>query len=292
MRSRTFYAAVAAWLLVASAIAGCEGGRERPPQVTVRVLNAAPARATLHFLREQRNETQLDYRQASGPLFFDTDEYDFNVRAIDPTGNSSTLIGSFSLELVPDNRYFIALSEAAGELAPIVVEVEPFSGSSAEVIAVHAAPSLGPMSMYIEPDGIVPSAVAPVGTVGFSEALESVAKEAGTYRLSLTEAGNPDNVLLTSATFELHDGQSYVFSILDPAEDSIAPIAVSMIGPESTLLFDESVQSSLTVLNAATDGLARDVYLDDDFSAPVVAAVPPLAISDDTTVGSGARKVS
>src|SRR5690606_22956922 len=139
------YAAMAAWLLVASAITGCESGRERPPGVTVRVLHAAPARGTLDFLREQRNETQLDYRQASGPLFWDSGEYDFNVHAVDATGTSTTLLGSFSRTLAADQQYFFVITEAAGELRPIVVEKAPFSGTTAEVVAVHAAPSLGPM---------------------------------------------------------------------------------------------------------------------------------------------------
>ena len=292
MKSRTLFAATAAWLLVASVIAGCESGRERPPAVTVRVLHAAPQRATVNFLREQRNEAQLEYRQASAPLFFDADEYDFNVWALDATGDSSSLIGSFSRELVPDNRYFIALTEAAGEMTPIVVEVEPFSGSSAEVIAIHAAPSLGPMSVYIEADGIVPSSVAAAGSIGFGESIQSVEREEGTYRLSLTEADNPANVLLTSGIFTLEDGQSYIFAILDPTEDSTTSMSVAFIGPEPTLLFDESVQSSLTVVNAAADGLPRDVYIDDDFSAPLLAAVPPFDRSADTPVAFGDRTIS
>src|SRR5690606_27272286 len=292
MKSRTLFAATAAWLLVASVIAGCESGRERPPAVTVRVLHAAPQRATVNFLREQRNEAQLEYRQASAPLFFAADEYDFNVSALDATGDTPSLICSFSRQLVPDNRYFSALTEAAGEMTPIVVEVAPFSGSSAEVIAIHAAPSLGPMSVYIEADGIVPSSVAAAGSIGFGESIQSVEREEGTYRLSLTEADNPANVLLTSGIFTLEDGQSYIFAILDPTEDSTTSMSVAFIGPEPTLLFDESVQSSLTVVNAAADGLPRAVSISDDYSAPLLAAVPPFDRSADTPVAFGGRTTS
>lgn len=291
MTLRTRYAAMAAWLLVASAIAGCEGGRERPPSVAVRVLHAAPARDTLDFLRVQRNETQLEFRQTSGPLVFDADEYDFNVRTPAPGGNSTVLLGGFSRQLVPERDYLFAITEANGQLTPIVVEKERFSGPSSQVTAVHAAPSLGRVSVYVEPDGIAPSSVAPVGTVGFGESSEPLTREAGNYRLSLTEAGNPDNVLMTSGVVALQEGVPYIFAIIDPSADSIAPITVAFIGPESTLLFDQNVQSSLTVINAATDGAARDVFLDDDFDTPL-AAVPPLARVADLPVAAGDRDLT
>lgn len=292
MTSLTRYAAMAAWLLVASALTGCEGGRERPPGVTARVLHAAPARGTLNFLREQRNETQLDYRQASGTLFWDSDDYDFSVQAVDANGTTTTLLGGFSRTLVPDQQYFFVITEAAGELRPIIVEKTPFTGTSAEIVAVHAAPSLGPMSIYVEPDGIVPSAVSPVGTLGFGEIIQPATRAPGDYRVSLTEAGNPTNVLMMSGIVSLGEGQSYTFTVLDPAEDSIAPVAVSVVGPESTLIFDDSTQSALTVINAAADGLARDVFVDDDFAAPVLAAVPALARSGPVDVVAGSRKLS
>jgi|GEM_PF-2125776 len=292
MKSLTRYAAMAAWLLVASAITGCESGRERPPGVAVRVLHAAPARGTLNFLREQRNEMQLDYRQASGVFVWDSDEYDFNVQAIDANGATATLLGGFTQELVPDRQYFFAITEAAGQFRPIIVEKAPFTGTSAEIVAVHAAPSIGPVSVYIEPDGVVPSAVAPLGTIAFGEIIEPATREPGTYRVSLTEAGNPANVLMTSALVTLDQRQSYTFAILDPADDSIPDVAVAFVGPDPTLLFDQSTESTLTVINAAADGLPRDVFVDDDFSAPVLAAIPPLIRSEQIEVAAGSRKLS
>src|SRR5690606_35823850 len=112
------------------------------------VLHAAPERSAVEFLREQRSEAQLDYRQASGPLFFDADQYDFTVRALGPSGSSATALGTFTRDLIADNYYLVAFTEAAGVLTPIVVEKAPFAGSSSEVTAMHAAPSLDPMSLY------------------------------------------------------------------------------------------------------------------------------------------------
>src|SRR5690606_17486309 len=276
----------------AGAAAGGGGGGERRPAVAVRVLHAAPERDTLDFLREQRNEAQLEFRQTSGPLVFDADQYDFNIRTLAPSGNSSVLIGSFSRELVPDRDYFFAITEADGELTPVVLEKERFSGPSAEVTAVHAAPSLGRVSLYVEPDGVAPSSVTPIGTIGFGETVEPLTREEGSYRLSVTEAGNPDNVLMTSGVIALQEGLTYIFAVMEPGADSVAPMTVAFIGPESSVLFDESVQSTLTVINAAADGAARDVFLDDDFDTPLVAGAPPLARVADLPVAGGARDLT
>jgi len=292
MKPRTRYAALAAWLLVSSVLAGCEDGRTRPPSVTVRVVHAAPERSTLDFLREQRTEAQLDYRQASGQLVFDSDEYDFNVRALDPGGQTTTLIGNFSHTLVPENTYLFVITEAAGELVPIVIEKEPYDGDSSEINAVHSAPSLGPMSLYLLPPGTPPAVGTEIGTLAFGETLDSATVEPGDYRLTLTEAGNPANVLMSSGTFELEGRRSYAYAILDPADDSHAAFSVVFLGGETTQLFDRGLQSSMTVLNAAADGEPRDVYVDEDFSEPVLAAAPHLVRSDDIPVAFGSRDIS
>jgi hypothetical protein len=292
MRSRIRYVAMAACLLLSTAMVGCESGRERPPAVTVRVLHAAPERSTVEFLREQRSEAQLDYRQASGRLTFDADQYNFGVRVLDAGGSTVTSIGTFTQDLAADNTYLIAFTEAAGVLTPIVVEKAVFTGTSSEVTAMHAAPSLGAMSVYIEPDGVAPSGATPIGTLGFGETVPSATREPGTYRLSLTDASDSSNVLMTSEPFALEQGQSYAYAIIDPAEDTNASVMAVLIGADTTLLFDQSVQSSLTVINAAADGNPRDIFVDDDFSVPAVAALPYLARSSDVPVTSGARKIS
>ncbi len=291
MGSRIRYAALAAWLLVSLAIVGCEDGRTRPPSVTVQVLHAAPERNTIEFIRGQRNEAQLEFRQASGPLVFDSDRYNFTIRALNSSGSAATSLGTFTRELQPNKQYLIAIAEVAGTVAPVVLEKDAFSGTTAEINMMHAAPTLGAMALYVEPDGVVPSAAAPVGTLGFGETLEPITRAPGTYRLSLTEAGQPTNVLMTSALFALEEARSYAFVIVDPAGDSHAAVTVALLGNDTSMLIDESVQSSVAIVNAAADGAPRDVFVDDDFSAPLLASAPPLVRSADLPLAPGAHKI-
>lgn len=277
MRTRMRYAAVAASILVSTALVGCDGGRTRPPQVSVRVMHAAPERGTIDFRREQRSETQLDYRQASGQMRFDEDEYEFNARITEPGSSGSNLLGSFSAVLSDGNEYVFVLTEPSGVFTPIVLENAVLDeDADTRIVAVHAAPSLEPMSVYVEPTGVDPSGVAPIGTLEFGDTLDDATRSPGDYRLLLTEAGNPSNILMRSGELELEAGRTHSFTIVDPTPDSIAPISVVSAGAGTGLLVDTSVRSRAHIINAAADGEPRDIYVDEDFTTPLAEAVPYL----------------
>jgi hypothetical protein len=286
MRTPNRYAAMAALLLVSSALVGCDGGRTRPPPVTVRVVHAAPERPPIEFFRVRRNETQIDFRQVSGALRFDSDLYEFSAQTVDLSAAAPTLVGSFVQQLTPDHDYLFVLTEPNGVFTPIVVEKPIHSGSESEIIAVHAAPSLSAMSLYIEQAGTDPVGAAPLGTLAFKDTIESATRAPGEYRLTLTDAGAPTNVQLRSGTFTLEAGQTYAFVIIDPADDSTAPISVTTVGLPVALLLDPSVPARAQVINAAADGEPRDLYLDDDFTAPLIAEAPHAAYAyGDVTFG-------
>lgn len=278
MRLRNRHTAAAALVLASIVLVGCESGRTRPPQVTVQVVHAAPERGEIQLRRIQREEARLDYREASARLRFDVDEYDFNAYIARPgTSSDWTLLGTFTVSLTQDSDYLFVLTEPNGTFEPIVVETPVVSQSDeSRIVAVHAAPSLGPMSVYLEPADIDPTGVAPLGTLSFGETIDDGTRAPGDYRLVLTEAGNPENVLMTSAEFELVGGVPHSFTIVDPAGDSIAPISVVVTGAERGVLYDESVRALAHVINGAADGEPRDIYVGEDLSETLVAGAPAL----------------
>src|SRR5690606_11941620 len=144
---------------------------------------------------------------------FDVDTYDFNAYVERPgTTDDWTLLATFPVSLTEDTDYLFVLTEADGAFKPIIVETPVVEESDrSRLVAVHAAPSLPPMSVYVEPPGIDPAGVAPLGTLSFDEAIDDTSRMPGEYRLLLTEAGNPENVLMTSAEFELAAGTRYAF---------------------------------------------------------------------------------
>ena len=279
MRLRNRYAAAAALVLASFALFGCESGRKRPPQVTVQVVHAAAERGSIELRRIQWAETRppLEFRTASSQFRFDVDEYEFNAYIQPPGTTDWELLGSFTVSLTPETDYLFVLTEANGDFEPIVVE------SSAErrndrshIVAVHAAPSLGPMSIYVEPSDVDPTAVAPLATLSFGDSVNDATRAPGEYRFVLTEAGNPANVLMRSDEIELEAGVAYSFTIVDPADDTVAPISVVMAGTAPSVIYDESVGALAHVINAAADREPRDLYAGEELEEKLVDAAPPL----------------
>jgi hypothetical protein len=296
LRIRRLGAARASLALIACALAaaGCDEGRSTLPKVGVRVVDAAASRGTISFLREQQTEATLEYRGGSGDLVFDEDTYDFNVEVTPPGTSTPSLIGTFSQEVVSGTDYFFVLSESGGKIEPIVVATPTFaSATDTQITVVHAAAAVAPLDAYVVAEGGDPASGTALGNVAFQGNVEPAAVEAGDYQLVLTEASNPANVLFRSQTLTLDAGQSVQFVIVDDTGEGLAPFSVTESGPGgSTVLFDQNTPSGIAVINAATDGEARDVYLDEDYSAPLAAALASPAVSAVVQIPVGDHKLT
>jgi hypothetical protein len=293
MPLRIRHLALAAALLAAATLVGCSEGRKQPPKTTVSVVDAAPTQGQIDFLREQRVEATLDYRAASSVLVFDEDEYSFNVRTTRPWDSSPQLLDTFSQQVQHGTDYLFVITEQSGAVTHLVFEKPTFSSTSeAEVQVIHAAPSGPAFDVFVTaPDAELAGATA-IGSVAFEEATSPLDLAPGDYALALTEAGNPANVLFTSAPFTVAGGASLAFVVVQEAGEGLSPYSVVIAGTSTGGLVDKNAPAGLEIVNAAADGAARDVYLDDDFGAPLAAAVPSPAVAMQVTVAPGTRKLS
>ena len=272
-----------ALILLSLITLGCDQGRENPPDVAVRVLNAAPSFGTLGFRREQTQPQNLDYKQVSVPFNWDQDQYDFHVAAIPPGGNGSctanvTCVADFSKELRTDINYTFVLTEIGGTIQPVFLEQPkpPASSAEAHVIALHAAEALAPMDLYFTPTSVVPPAPsgAPFASLSFGQSSAARTIATGDYVIIATGSGNPASVLLTSTPFTLSAALTASVVIVDGAGQGVAPFGIVFMGQGTGELVDQSTQASLRVVNGATDGAPRDVAINDQFTPPLFAAVP------------------
>lgn len=277
-------------------LAACEDGRVRPPSVSVRVVHAAPTSPPIQVFRGGSSRSQiaeLDYRGVSQRVSVDEDQYQFNVHVVQPGGQTTSLAKLFTQQVSSGNDYLIVLTEVGGLIEPIVVETPLFDSTDAtEVLAVHAAPGLDPMDVYLEPPGTDLATATPLGEIAFGEQLPAASVDADDYRLSLTASGDPATVLFSSGTFTLEAGDSSTFVVFDDAGEGLAPLSVAGIGTSAALLYDRGVRSGVQVVNAAADEGERDVFLDEDYTAAIVAALPYAGISDLATVPPGSRTLT
>ncbi len=290
MPSRTLRPALAGLLLAAFAftVSGCKGGITRPPSVNVQVVDAASALGSLDFVRQAHIESTLAFRQVSSNLVFDEDTYDFHVRTTPPGATSATEVTSFTKQVQHGTDYlFVLADDGNGGIAPITLAAPVFTSSTdAQIAVVHAAHSAAAVDAYVLAPGADPAAATPLGNVAFKGTLSPTGLTAGDYQLVLTESGNPANVLFRSPTVTLAAGSASTFVIADGANGGLTPLSVVVAGPASSVLYDQNAQSGLEVVNAASDGGARDLYLDSE-TTPRFAAVPSPSVTQTIQIPPG-----
>ena len=263
-------------MLLALGLAACSNeSRTRSPTTQVAVIHAAPSFGVLDFLRVQRREHSLSYLE-SGASNWDSDTYTFNVDAARPASMAERA-RSFTATLVAGNDYVIVLGEDGGEIRELIVEVPRDLGSASEAlfVLVHTANTLGPVDVYLEEPGANLAAATPRATLDSRASSAPFNVAAADYEVSLTEVGNPANVLLASQAFGLSSGTLSVLTIVDGANVRIAPIGVLASGGGGDLLLvDRNLQAGIRAINAMTSGGALDVTIDSEFSPPLLPAVP------------------
>ena len=278
----------------AALLAACGESREVPPDVRVRVVNAAATHPTLAFQREQRVEATMLFREA-GAFSFDADTYDFNISANPPGLAISETLATFTETLTANNDYYMVIAEASGVLELLLAEQPAFpaDASDAEITFVHAAETFRDVDVFVEPSGADLSAATPIGQASFREVLPPVTRATGDYRLYLTEAGNASAVLLESAFPTLVAASTNMFVLTSGAGQGTAEIVVVYTGATTTaLLVDGTARSGVRFVNTVSDRAARNVYLDGDFATALVAGLGYGAVSDYVSMSAAVHTLS
>jgi Domain of unknown function (DUF4397) len=274
---------------LALALWACDSGRKSPPKVTVIAVNAAPSYEQLAFLRAERIESTLAYR--TGKTFsFDEDEYNFHVETTTPDGAARTRLLEVPQKISASTEYTFLLREIGGVLRADVLEAPVLTSGDSQIRAIHSASVLGPVDMYLAAAGTDLTTVAPFATLNLGDITPLTGVTPGSYELSLTEAGNAANVLLTTPAFSLSTATSASFTITDGAGQGLAPygIIASSIGGVANLI-DKNTGSELRVISAVSDRNGIEVTVDGQLflaDAPfaTISAYQPLTPGDHTLI--------
>jgi hypothetical protein len=209
MRNR-FVTATAGALLTA-ALMGCEGRTSgfivAGPSggARVRVFNAVTSSLSIDFLVDgQVAAANVAFGAPSGYISLPLGSHRLQVRS---TTTGTTLLdftrdfgaqGAFSLIPAP------GLSEAGALF--IADDPTPVTGQG-RVRVVHVAAAPGPVSVYVtSPDVELSSATPAIPALDFGSASSYVNVTPGTYRVRVTQVGNPGNVLLDTGGVIVGDG--------------------------------------------------------------------------------------
>jgi hypothetical protein len=257
-------------------LTGCEEGRVSPGRVTVQLANAAPGFETLRFRREQENprsDSVLAFKGTQA-LAYDADTYDFFIFETTTDVNNPGRTWTFAPTLEPSTHYTFVLTEVAGEVQPVILTNPAPPTADAQIGGFHAATGMPAMDLYLERPGVGIAGATPRGTFGALEQMPARTLPSGEYELTLTAAGNPADVLLSSTTIVLPAGATSMFIVVAEAGQGSEPLSVLLLQAVPSLLYDRNATSELRVINAANDREPRDFAVDSQFSPPLFSAMP------------------
>jgi len=270
-------------LLAASALVGCDQGRQTLAQTTVRIVNVAPSFAELAYRREQTSLTPLPFKTGA-EFTYDADRYDFFAESRSLLDDVEGQVHTWQLQLNADLLYTFVITENAGLLDHIVIEHPRPTATQAQIVGLHAATGLPAMDVYLAAPGIGIGGATPIDSLDVREVLAAQNIAGGEYELWLTEAGNPSNVLFASTTLTFPAATSSALVITPEGGQGTAPLSVVLLQASAAVLYDRNATAGLRVINGAADGVARDFAINNQFTPPLFSAAPYATATSYATV--------
>lgn len=291
MHDRTPLLVLAALALMA---AGCAESQrtEATGKANIRGLHAIVDGPEVAFRIEERSLGGINYKGVTTINEFDDLSYQFNFDAALPGDTEQTRIASRSLTVVPDMDYLFVLTGSYSNADVLLWESEErqWEGSEevTEVAAGHLSTTLGGIDVYLLAPGALPASGQARGTLEFGERLDNFDVDAGDYQAVLTPAGDPSTILFRSTTQTLNERVSTLFTVHDADPTITSGVSVRRITTGgSTELGDANSPPTRRFLHAASGTGNFDVYVDEDFAAPVVADVTYGGVTGDIPVPRG-----
>jgi len=196
--------------LLGIALVGCGSG---PSQSRFRVVNASPDAPNLDiFLDGVRIRADLPYRSG---IAYQKAQPGSRHLLMNSTGTTTALL-DLATTFNAKQDYTVLAVDLLASIAPLVLtddNTAPSSGN-ARLRIVHAAPSAGPVDIYITAPGADISTATPtLSGVAFKSVSDYMTEAAGTYEMRLTPAGS--KLVIETGTITLTDGQVRTALTLD-----------------------------------------------------------------------------
>lgn len=266
---------------------------EATGKANIRGLHAIADGPEAVFRIEERSLGTLDYKSATAVEAFDDLSYQFNFDAALPGDTQQTRIASRSLTVVPDMDYLFVLtgSFADGEVLLWESEERQWEGTEevTEVAAGHLSTMLGGIDVYLVAPGAAPVSGEARGTLAFGERLDDFDIAAGDYQVVLTPPGDSATILFRSTTQTLTERVSTLFTVHDADPSITSGVSVRRISATggSGELAEANTPPTRRFLHAASGTGSFDVYVDEDFAAPIAANVAYGTVTGDIPVPTG-----
>jgi hypothetical protein len=260
----------------------------------LQVLHASPdAPAVNVFVDGEEALTAVDYKTGSGALAVSRGTYNVRVEAIIPGGNADVV--DADLQLLGGVIYTVAAigSVADETFAPLIISQvdNPVTPGSARVFVLHGAEGAPEVDVYVTgPDTELVPGLAPLGTFAYTETLGPVEVAAGDYRIRVTGAGDPEQVVIyDSGSLPLADGDDLTIAAVTNTLVGAEATAASPAQPISLVALNGA--GSLEILTADTPTQLQAVHASPDAGLVDIVVDGGVAASIDFTEATGYLQV-
>jgi len=280
-------------------IAGCSGETKLPTATgegNVLAINAISTSPPITFMIEERAIASVNFKSASAPAEYDDLEYTFSFEALlppdpdDDEPNTPTRIASQHLNVVRDTSYTFVVS---GPLTVPTITVwespRPEFAEGAtnfEVQFGHVAGTMDDFDVYFDDPVIAPELGNEIGTPTFGQQLPATSLEAGDYKLTLTAAGEPANVLFESGTISAEAGTALMINTFDTDANDLSPVSVHAINRTTganARIADVNYAPRVRFVHANSQVGPVDIYVEEPIDDPDILPLVADQVFGDIT---------
>jgi len=278
-------------------ISGC-GSDSSLPEATgkanLRAINAIPASPAISFLIEERNIGIMAYKGGTLPARFDDLTYTFNFDTLFAGETSFRRIASQFLDVKAGKNYTFLISGSLATPTITIWQSDERTFDEADTVFAanfaHASASLGALDYYFADAAVVPALGNQAATLSFGETSEAADHAEGDYVLTITTAGNPNDIVFASDATTYNARDTFLLTSFDGDLGDTAPVFVRAFSAAggAAAIPDVSFPPTIQFLNASMDLGSSDIYDDEMLTSLRVANHDFLGVSSELDVAVGA----
>ena len=225
----------------ALALGACTSDSQLPSPTgkgTLRAVNAIPDSPEVRFLIEERLLGSMVYKASTAPFQFDDFEYNFNFEVRLPGESEPTRVATEVLQVEKDRDFtFVVTGDYMNpEITVWAIDKREWAedATTFEIRFAHLLASLGTASVDIYYDETVEPAVVSnkVATLAYGEVSAPQDFATGDYTMTITAAGDINNVLYSSGSVPILASNSYLTTAFDGNANDTFPIVVAITNSE------------------------------------------------------------
>ena len=279
-RTFTVLACVSALILAA-----CTGDSQLPTPTGkggVRAINAIPGSPFIEFRIEERSLTGLTYKSSSTPVLYDNFAYNFNFDIDEPGAAEQRRIATVPLQVEAGREHVFALTGTIDDPTVLTwtTDLRTWDGTETvfEMRFAHLSVTLDDVDVFFQdPDDPV-TAGGHVARLAYGDIMDFADFAAdGTYKITITAAGDVNVVHFESSTLEFTSQSSTTMSLFDGNENDTGPYVLGSMSSSGQALriSDPAYLPTIRLVHGASNLQAVDVYRDELLTEVVTTNVMP-----------------